>query len=57
MTARKYMGYGLIAGMRVDEILASSPGFVADMYIMRRRYDDEQNRIRRKSTAAWGDDD
>lgn len=53
MTARKYIGFGLIAGLRLEEILASRPGFVADMYIMRRNYDDEQHGIKRKSAAAW----
>lgn len=53
MTARKYIGYGLIAGMRLGEILAARPGFAADMYIMRRQYDDEQHGIKRRSAAAW----
>lgn len=57
MTARQYIGYGLIAGLTLAETLASTPGFVADMYIMRRRYDDEQHGIRRKSSAAWGGED
>lgn len=57
MTARSYIGYGLIAGLSLEETLAATPGFVADMYIMRRRYDDEQHGIRRKNAAAWGGDD
>lgn len=57
MTARKYIGYGLIAGLTLEETLTSTPGFIADMYIMRRRYDDEQHGIRRKNAAAWGGDD
>lgn len=56
MTARKCMGYGLIAGMTLAETLASPPGLVMDMYIMRRKYDDEQHGIKRKSSAAWEDD-
>lgn len=53
MTARKYIGYGLIAGLSLEETLAAAPGFVADMYIMRRKYDDEQNGIKRNSATAW----
>lgn len=56
MTARKCVGYGLITGMTLDEVLASPPGFVLDMYIMRRNYDDEQHGIKRKSAYAWEDD-
>lgn len=53
MTARKYIGYGLIAGLTLEEILASTPGFVADMYIMRRKYDDEQHGLKRSSATEW----
>lgn len=53
MTARKYIGYGLIAGLTLGEILASTPGFVADMYIMRRKYDDEQHGLKRSSATEW----
>lgn len=53
MTARKYVSYGLIAGLTLEETLASAPGFVADMYIMRRKYDDEQHGIKRTSETAW----
>lgn len=53
MTARKYISYGLIAGLTLEEILGSAPGFVADMYIMRRKYDDEQHGIKRSSETAW----
>lgn len=53
MTARKYIGYGLIAGLTLEEVLGSAPGFVADMYIMRRKYDDEQNGIKRSCETAW----
>lgn len=56
MTARKCIGYGLIAGMTLTETLASPPGLVLDMYIMRRTYDDEQHRLKRKSLYAWEDD-
>jgi len=50
-------GYGLIAGVTLDETLASTPGFVMDMFLMKRAYDDEQHGLKRRKTAAWGDDD
>lgn len=57
MTARKCTGYGLIAGLTLAETLASPPGLVMELYIMRRNYDDEQHHIRRKSLYAWEDDE
>jgi hypothetical protein len=42
--------------MTLTETLASPPGLVLDMYIMRRTYDDEQHRLKRKSLYAWEDD-
>ena len=56
MTARRYISYGLIAGMTLAEVLASSPGFVADMYIAKVRYDDDLHGITRKNPAHWEDD-
>lgn len=53
MTARKLIGYGLIAGLSYEQIMRSPPGAVLDWYIMRRRYDDEQHGINRKSVSAW----
>ena len=34
--------------MRHDEIMDAEPGFVMDMFFMRRKYDDEMHGIRRK---------
>ena len=48
MTARQCIGYGLIAGLTLGEILDAQPGFVLDMFFMRRKYDDDQHFIRRK---------
>lgn len=48
MTARKCIGYGLIAGLTLGEALASEPGFVFDVYLMRRNYDDVQHGIKRR---------
>jgi len=36
--------------------LASSPGFVADMYSAKVKYDDDQHGITRKNPAKWEDD-
>lgn len=53
MTARKLIGYGLIAGLRYDEIMRLAPGAVLDFYIMRLKYDDQQHGIKRKNPHAW----
>lgn len=37
--ARRVIGYGMIAGLSMAEVLASAPGFVMDMYAIRLRYD------------------
>ena len=56
MTARKLIGYGLIAGLTYDEIMRCQPGAVLDWYIMRMRYDDQQHGIKRKNPTAWEDE-
>lgn len=53
MTARKLIGYGLIAGLRFDEIMRLPPGAVLDFYIMRLKYDDQQHGVKRKNPHAW----
>lgn len=53
MTARKLIGYGLIAGLTYDEIMGQKPGAVLDWYIMRLKYDDQQHGIKRKNPNAW----
>lgn len=53
MTSRKLIGYGLIAGLRYDEIMRLEPGAVLDFYIMRVKYDDVQHGIKRTSASAW----
>ena len=47
------IGYGLIAGLTLEETMESAPGFVVDMYVMKRNYDDEQHGIKRKADAGW----
>ena len=56
MTARKLIGYGLIAGLGLSDIMASPPGAVLDWYIMRMKYDDVQHGIKRKTPNAWEDE-
>lgn len=56
MTARKLIGYGLIAGLNLNEILKSPPGAVLDWYIMRLKYDDQQHGVKRKNPYAWEDE-
>lgn len=48
MTFRMVASYGLIAGLPLTEMRMRTPGFVCDMFLLRRRYDDEQHGIRRK---------
>lgn len=55
MTARQCIGYGLIAGLTLTETLAAAPGFVFDMFLIKRKYDDEQHGIKRKAAGSWGD--
>ena len=48
MTYRKTVSYGLIAGLRYEEIRELLPGEVLDFFIYRRNYDDIQHRIVRE---------
>lgn len=47
MTKREVVSFGLIAGMTYGEMLRMSPGMIVDLYVYRRRYDDEQHGIHR----------
>ena len=40
--------YGLIAGLGWGDMRPLLPGLVCDLYILRRRYDDEQHGIERQ---------
>lgn len=42
------ISWGLIAGLRVEEIHRMRPGQVMDLFIYRRNYDDVQHGIRRE---------
>ncbi len=51
MTARSVRAYGLIAGIALSEQNARTPGFLMDMFVYHRKYDDEQHGITRKDPA------
>lgn len=40
--------YGLISGLGWRDMRPLPPGLVCDLYILRRRYDDEQHGLRRE---------
>ena len=42
------VSWGLIAGLRMEEIHRMRPGAVMDLFIYRRNYDDIQHGIRRE---------
>jgi len=42
------VSWGLIAGLRLDEINRMKPGAVLDLFIYRRNYDDAQHGITRE---------
>lgn len=48
MTYRQVVSYGMIAGLRLDEIMRTPPGMVIDLYLYRRDYDDQQHMLVRK---------
>ena len=41
------VSYGLVAGLRLDEINRMRPGAVLDLFVYRRKYDDQQHGIKR----------
>ena len=42
------VSWGLIAGLRMEEIHRMRPGAVMDLYIYRRNYDDSQHGVIRE---------
>lgn len=48
MTYRAVAAWGLIAGVSLTEMQALRPGFLLDLFIAHRAYDDEQHGITRK---------
>lgn len=49
------VSFGLIAGLTQSEIIHAQPGYIMDLYIYRRRYDDTQHGIRREKEPACAD--
>ena len=47
------MSYGLIAGLRVDEMMDMRPGDILDLFIYRRDYDDQEHHIRRETERIY----
>ena len=47
------MGYGIVAGLRPDEMMKMAPGVILDMYVYRRDYDDMEHGIRREAEKIY----
>jgi len=45
--------WGLIAGLRFNDMLNMAPGLILDLYIYRRNYDDAENGIRRETPKIY----
>jgi len=41
------VSWGLVAGLRMEEIHKMRPGAVMDLFVYRRNYDDQQHGVRR----------
>ena len=53
MTWRKIISYGLIAGLRVEEMGPLPPGMILDLFIYRRDYDDAEHGITREAPKIY----
>ena len=53
LTYRQTMAYGLIAGLRPDDMRWMPPGLVLDLFIYRRQYDDTMHRIVREKEQIY----
>lgn len=53
LTHRQTMAYGLIAGLRPDDMRWMPPGLVLDLFIYRRQYDDTMHRITRHKEKIY----
>lgn len=49
------VSFGLIAGLTQNDIFRARPGYIMDLYIYRRRYDDIQHGITREREPACAD--
>lgn len=45
--------YGLIAGLTYTEMHRMAPGLVCDLYVLRLRYDDMENGIKRATRQMF----
>lgn len=45
----------MIGGLSASEAGLTAPGEIVDLYIYRRRYDDEQHQLQRKAAEACAD--
>ena len=48
MSYRQLVAYALRAGLTFTEARRMAPGMIFDLFIMRRRYDDEQHQLKRE---------
>jgi hypothetical protein len=46
----------LIAGIALSEQNARTPGFLMDMFVYKRRYDDQQHGIKRETPDKYVDE-
>ena len=53
MTYRRIVSWGLIAGLRYADMMDMQPGFILDMFILRRNYDDMMHGIQRGEGGQW----
>lgn len=47
LTYRQALAYGLIGGLCLADMRHMLPGLVCDLFVYRRRYDDEQHGVKR----------
>lgn len=45
--------WGLIAGLRYEEMQMMAPGLILDLYVYRRNYDDMEHGVRRNEEPAY----
>ena len=47
------LGYGLVAGLRVDDMWNMAPGLILDLFVYRMNYDDMEHGICRKKDVIY----
>ena len=53
MTFRQAVSYGLIAGLRLEEMRNMAPGQILDLFVYRRKYDEVMHHITRKRERIY----